>query len=35
MAFGTTNKLNIMDLLKKINNDDIKINLNSEDIFYN
>ena len=34
MAFGSTNNLNIIDLRKKLNNEDIHINIKTQDIFY-
>ena len=34
MAFGSTNNLNIIDLRKKLNNEDIHINIKTQVIFY-
>ena len=34
LAFGTTNNLNILELCQKINDKDIKVNIHSQDIFY-
>ena len=34
IAYGTTNNLNIYELCNKLSSDDIKINVNCIDIFY-